>query len=92
MRYELGEFIEDVFRIAQEHEYKIKTNYRSKLKQIDFGVKKLRLDHIKKLYPDALFPWTNINKLIETVAPGRPCAHKPFRKIIEQLHKEKIGK
>ena len=92
MRYELEEFIDDVFRIARERGYRIETNQRNSLPQIDFGIKKLHLGHIQKLYPDVLKENSRINELIERIAPGRPCSHKPFKEIIEQIHKEKPSK
>lgn len=92
MRYELEDFIDDVFRIARERGYRIETNQRNSLPQIDFGIKKLHVGHIQKLYPDVLKKNARINELIERVAPGRPCSHKPFREIIGQINKERPNK
>lgn len=92
MKYSKEQFIDDVFRVARERGYRIETNRRNNLPQIDFGLKKLHLGHIKKLYPDVLLENAKVNKLIERVAPGRPCSHKPFREIIEQIHREKSQK
>ncbi len=92
IRYEVDDFVKDVLRIAREHGHKIETSRNNILPQIDFGPKKLHEDHIRKLYPYALFGWIDISMLIDVVAPGRPCSHAPFRKIIEQLNKEKIAK
>jgi hypothetical protein len=89
MRYELNDFIEDVFRIARERGYNIETSRRNKLPQIDIGIKKLHLEHIRKMYPAVLFHDADVGELIKGVAPGRPCAHKPFREIVEQIHKER---
>jgi len=92
MRYELNHFIEDVFRIARSRGHTIEISRRNNLRQIDFGIKKLHEGHIKELYPDVLFKNAKIGDLIESVAPGRPCSHKPFREIIEQIHKDRKGK
>jgi len=89
MVYDLEEFINDIFRIAKRKGYQIETSRVNGLPQIVFGHKKLHLDHIKKLFPDVLFKNSNINKLIENVASGRPCTHKPFREIIGYIKEEK---
>jgi len=79
------QFIKEVMRVAREYGYKIESNSQTGQAQIDFGNKKLHAGHIADIYPAALSPQANISSLIETVAPGRPCAHKPMREIIEQL-------
>ncbi len=89
MRDDLEQFIDDVFRIARERGYRIETNQRNNLPQIDFGIKKLHLGYIKRLYPDVLLENARVNKLIEKIAPGRPCVHKPFREIVEQIQKDR---
>ena len=89
MKYDLEQFIDDVFRIARERGYRIETNQRNNLPQIDFGIKKLHLRHIKRLYPDVLLENARVNKLIAKIARGRPCTHKPFREIVEQIQKER---
>jgi hypothetical protein len=43
------------------------------------------------LFPNTLKDGVNINKLIEEIAPGRPCAHRPFREIVYQLKRERPG-
>ena len=53
--------------------------------QIDFGHKKLHEGHLRALFPDILAKGVNVAKLIETVAPGRPCVHRPMREIIAQI-------
>jgi len=88
----MEQYIDDVFRIAREKGHLIETNQRNGLAQIDFGLKKLHLGHIEKLYPDVLMENAKVNKLIESVAPGRPCSHKPFREIIEKIKREKDNK
>jgi hypothetical protein len=74
-------FIDEVLRIAKEFHHPMERN-RSGLRQIDFGHKKLHEDHIRRLYPAVLEPAASVSKLIDWVAPGRPCTHKPMREII----------
>ena len=81
-------FINEVIRVAREHGYKIESNARTGEPQIDFGIKKLHAGHLGDLYPAILSANAYIPSLIETVAPGRPCTHKPMRMIIEQLRAE----
>ena len=81
------DFIYEVIRVARKKGYKIETNARNGLEQIDFGSKKLHAGHLEKLYPNILTANTNIPALIEKVAPGRPCSHKPMREIIEQIRR-----
>ncbi len=85
--YTRDEFVSDVFRIAKEKGYQIETCRGKGYPQIDFGHKKLHAEHIKKLYPDALEESAHIGRLIERVAPGRPCTHRPFREIVEQIQR-----
>lgn len=89
MEYRLDEFVKDVFRIARYKGYTIEVNRRNGLAQIDFGVKKLHLDHIEKLFPSVLSRDVKISELIDAVAPGRPCVHRPFREIVEQICRER---
>ena len=79
------EFIDSVFRIAEQQGYRIERNRRNGLPQIDFGHKKLHSGHVKRLYPEIMDIAARIPQLIEKVAPGRPCTHKPMRLIIRQI-------
>ncbi len=81
-------FQADVLRIAKQLGYDIGYLRGTTIPQIDFGYKKLHGNHLRKMYPDILNENININKLIEKVAPGRPCTHLPVRKIIMQIKKE----
>lgn len=81
--------MEDVFRIAEDIGYKIETTRGKGYPQIDFGTKKLHSEHIKKLYPDALKSDARIARLVESVAPGRPCTHRPSREIVEHIRDER---
>lgn len=49
-------------------------------------VKKLHEGHLTELYPAILEPDAHIPTLIEAIAPGRPCTHKPMREIVEGIH------
>jgi len=54
-------------------------------RQIDYGHKKLREGHLAEVYPEILQPGAHIPSLINRVAPGRPCAHRPTREIIAAM-------
>ncbi len=79
------QFINEIIRVAREQGYRIESNARTGQVQINFGKKKLHAGHLSALYPRALDPNENIARLIDQVAPGRPCSHKPMREIISQL-------
>jgi hypothetical protein len=78
------EFIDQVVRVARAGGFKIEINRNNQM-QIDFGNKKLHSGHLAQLFPDILSRDANIAKLIEAVAPGRPCTHKPMREIVAKL-------
>lgn len=77
-------FVARVTQIARQQGHKIEVN-RDGLTQIDFGNKKLHAEHLRKLYPAILAPEANIASLIESVAPGRPCTHRPMKEIIGKI-------
>lgn len=77
-------FIRDVVETARQRGFKIETN-RDGLVQIDFGNKKLHAGHLSRLFPDILEAGADVAGLIERVAPGRPCTHRPMREIISEL-------
>lgn len=79
------QFVREVIRIARERGYKIESNARTGQEQIDFGNKKLHSGHLGDLYPAILSDNPNVSFLIDKVAPGRGCSHKPMREIMEQL-------
>jgi hypothetical protein len=81
-------FIDAVFRIARSQGYRTEFSEQTGYDQIDFGNKKLHAGHIGKLYPAALIDDADISLLIDEVAPGRPCSHRPMREIIEQMKEE----
>jgi hypothetical protein len=78
-----NEFVDATIAVARSHGYKIE-NSRNGL-QIDFGHKKLHEKHLRALYPDVLYEKARISDLIERVAPGRPCSHKPMKMILSRL-------
>jgi len=80
-------FVERVTRAARNLGYKIEVN-REGLDRIDFGNKKLHEAHLRKLYPEILEPNADIPALIEKVAPGRPCTHRPMKEIISAIQSE----
>ena len=86
--YTFEEFQSDVLRIAKSHGYTVEHLQGSNIPQIDFGNKKLHGKHFRALFPGVLADNAEINKLIEKIAPGRPCSHRPFRKIVEQIKNE----
>lgn len=59
-------------------------------RQINFGHKKLHERHLTELCPDIFCPDAHMRTLIDKVAPGRSCAHKPMREIIESIN-AKLG-
>ena len=83
------EFQSDVLRIAKSQGYKVGCLQGTDIPQVDFGHKKLHGKHLRPLYPSVLADNADINKLIEKIAPGRPCAHLPFRKIVKQIKNER---
>jgi hypothetical protein len=77
-------FVARVLEIAKELNFPLETN-RNGLRQIDFGHKKLHENHLRQLFPSILEPNAYISKLVENVAPGRPCTHKPLRETIARI-------
>lgn len=87
--YVFDEFQADVLRIAKVQGYPIEYLRGTNIPQIDFGNKKLHGKHLRALFPAVLKDGVNVNKLIEEIAPGRPCAHRPFREIVKQIRHER---
>ena len=81
-------FVEHVTRVAREHGYKIESHAHSGEPQIDFGNKKLHAGHLRRMLPAILANTGTMASIIDEVAPGRPCSHRPMREIIEQLRRE----
>lgn len=78
-------FVDEVVRVARSMGYPIEINREGK-RQIDFGHKKLHEGHLRQLYPEILLRDASVSRLIDKVAPGRPCAHRPMKLILHQLH------
>ena len=83
------DFILDVIFYALADGYKVEASIRNNGLQIDFGNKKLNAKHLEELYPDILCSDANISDIIDKVAKGRPCTHKPMKKIIEKIREER---
>lgn len=81
---EKKEFIKNTFRLARKMKFKVETNQNDQ-EQIDFGNKKLTVAQLSLMHPDILMPGADVAKIIEKVAPGRPCTHKPMKEIVESL-------
>lgn len=75
-------FIEQVFILAEKQGYLIERDTKGNKWQIDFGNKKLHRNHLESLYPQILNENIKIPYIIDGVAPGRPCTHKPMKEII----------
>lgn len=86
------EFVRRVFEIAAHHGLTVED--RRPGKSICFNPvsnKWLSEGHIRSLFPLVLTPGLSekqMNQMVEEVAPGRPCTHVGFRKIIRQFHDE----
>lgn len=80
----IHQFIRQFLDVARQLGYRVEIS-RTGLVQVDFGHKKLHADHLSMLFPRILEPEANIARLVEEVAPGRPCTHKPTREIIQRL-------
>jgi hypothetical protein len=78
------EFILAIVSKAQQFRYRVERNRKGQI-QIDFGHKKLHEGHLKALYPRILEDGVDIGKLIEAVAPGRPCTHRPMKGIMADI-------
>lgn len=81
----VDEFVSEVLRVALECGFAVENSRNGK--QINFGHKKLHEGHLRELYPNIAIPGAHIPALIENVAPGRPCTHRPMRDIVERLRK-----
>ena len=77
------DFINEICNIAAKHGHKLEASRNGR--QINFGKKKLHEGHLKRIFPFILRDDSHIPTLINEVAPGRPCSHKPMRLIIEEI-------
>lgn len=74
------EFLDAIIATARAQGYSIENSRNGR--QIDFGLKKLHEGHLSQLYPVIFAEGADIPSVIEAVAPGRPCSHKPMREIV----------
>ena len=81
---EAHDFVERVIESARADGFRIELN-RYGLTQIDFCHKKLHAQHLLRMLPEILFPDANVAKIIEKTAPGRPCTHRPMKRIISRV-------
>ncbi|NBF15462.1 hypothetical protein GV729_09260 [Pseudomonas sp. Fl4BN2] len=87
-----NEFVQRFFEIAEQSGLLVEE--RRPGRSICFNAnsdKWLSEKHLRSLFPQVLEPnlsETQINCMIEDVAPGRPCTHKDFRAILKSLHLE----
>lgn len=85
-------FVSEALRVAKKHGLPVHTN-RNGQEQICFNVKSkksLHSGHLEQLHPRILnrrLTKTEINALIEEVAPGRPCTHRGMRAIVQDIQK-----
>ena len=70
--------------VACEHGWRIETN-RDGLTQIDFKNKKLHSKYLEAMFPEILADGASVSKIIERIAPGRPCTVRPMRLIITEI-------
>lgn len=79
------EFIDAVIFEAQRHGYLVESSRNGR--QIDFGHKKLHEKHLCRPYPAILREDMDIAGLIDVVALGRPCSHRPMKEILARIRK-----
>jgi len=85
------EFIKLVFEIAAKHGHRIEMkngeNYQIAFVNSRGNMhKKLHVGHITHLFKLGITSEeVEIYKLIDHVAPGRPCTHKPFKEIVKTI-------
>ena len=83
------EFVDAVLAEASRGGYKIEGSRNGR--QVDFGHKKLHEQHLRALYPEILAHGASVSALIDEVAPGRPCSHRPMKTILAALTRKQIA-
>ena len=78
-----SEFVTVVLQEAEQQGYEIEDSRNGR--QIDFGHKKLHEGHLRTLYPEILEEDAHVPTLVDAVAPGRPCSHRPMREILARI-------
>ncbi len=87
-------FVEAVLLAARERGLRVEPN-RNGQQQICFNEKSkksLHVRHLEDLHPAILDPdlsVTEVNALIQKVAPGRPCTHRGMREIVETIRRRR---
>ena len=79
------EFVDVVVAEAERQGHAVRGSHNGR--QIDFGHKKLHEKHLRSLYPAILGDAVDVSSLIDAVAPGRPCSHRPMREILAAVKK-----
>ena len=85
-----AEFVKAILEAARQGGLRVYVN-REGLDQICFNEKSkksLHRNHLEQLHPAILrsgLSKSQMNALIEQVAPGRPCTHRSMREIVAQL-------
>lgn len=91
-----ADFVEAVLEAARQRGLRVCVN-RDGLDQICFNEKSkksLHRGHLEQLHPAILrsgLSKSQMNALIEQVAPGRPCTHRGMREIVAQLRQVSAG-
>ena len=75
-----SEFADTIVAEARRQGYTVENSRNGR--QIDFGHKKLHEGHLRALYPAIMTQGANVAALIEAVAPGRTCSHRPMKDIL----------
>ena len=83
------EFVDAVLAEASRRGYKIESSRSGR--QVDFGHKKLHEGHLRALYPAILAHEGSVSALIDEVAPGRPCSHRPMKEILAAITRTQIA-
>lgn len=86
---DLREFMDEVINLSRRRGHTIETN-RNGQRQVDFGHKKLHEGHLTMMFPRILDNEARVSTIIEEVAPGRPCTHKPMREIIQAIRSSEL--
>ncbi|MBC8730029.1 hypothetical protein [Paraburkholderia sp. UCT2] len=87
---EKADFVTAVLDAARNRGFRVERN-RDGLNQICFNEKSrksLHQGHLERLFPAILqagLSKSQMNALIDGVAPGRPCTHRGMREIVVQL-------
>ena len=90
--YQEEQFVNDFLHLAEKSGNKIERHRDRDIRQIDFGHKKLHEDHVRALFPAILLADEDLGRVIESVAPGRPCTHRPVRIIMAEILRDRADR